>query len=93
MEHAHDIKPTDPKSKILASNFIDGIQNSYIKNKTLTICLHYIELLLKKIRDKRSENLTLAKALPKVQYNVTSMQLTLWLLRLVPYYLLSSAEH
>ena len=33
MEHAHGIKPTDPKSKILASNFIDGIQNPYIKNK------------------------------------------------------------
>ena len=33
--------------------------------KTLTICLHYIEVLLKKIRDKRSENLTLAKALLK----------------------------
>ena len=33
MEHAHGIKPTDPKSRILASNFIDGIQNPYIKNK------------------------------------------------------------
>ena len=33
MEHAHGIKPTDPKSKILASNFIDGILNPYIKNK------------------------------------------------------------
>ena len=33
MEYAHGIKPTDPKSKILASNFIDGIQNPYIKNK------------------------------------------------------------
>ena len=33
MEHAHGIKPTDPKSKLLASNFIDGIQNPYIKNK------------------------------------------------------------
>ena len=33
MEHAHGIKPTDPKSKILASNFIDGIQNMYIKHK------------------------------------------------------------
>ena len=33
MEHAHGIKPMDPKSKILASNFIDGIQNPYIKNK------------------------------------------------------------
>ena len=33
MEHAHGIKPIDPKSKILASNFIDGIQNPHIKNK------------------------------------------------------------
>ena len=33
MEHAHSIKPTDATSAILASNFIDGIQNPYIKNK------------------------------------------------------------
>ena len=33
MEHVHCIEPTDPKSKILALNFIDGIQNPYIKNK------------------------------------------------------------
>ena len=33
MEHAHSIKPTDTTSAILASNFIDGIQNPYIKNK------------------------------------------------------------
>ena len=43
--------------------------------KTLKICLHYIEVLLKKIRDKRSENLILAIALHKPQHNVTSMQL------------------
>ena len=28
--------------------------------KTLTICLHYIDVLFKKIRNKRSENLILA---------------------------------
>ena len=33
MEHVHSIKPTDTTSAILASNFIDGIQNPYIKNK------------------------------------------------------------
>ena len=33
MEHAHSIKTTDTTSAILASNFIDGIQNPYIKNK------------------------------------------------------------
>ena len=33
MEHAHGIKPTDTTSAKLASNFIDGIQNPYIKNK------------------------------------------------------------
>ena len=43
--------------------------------KTLTICLHYIDVLFKKIRDKRSENLILAIALHKSQHNVTSMQL------------------
>ena len=33
MEHAHDIRPSDSKSTILASTFIDGIQNPYITNK------------------------------------------------------------
>ena len=33
MEYGHGIKPTDLKSIILASNFIDRIQNPYIKNK------------------------------------------------------------
>ena len=33
LEHAHDIKPSDLKSTILASTFIDGIQNPYIRNK------------------------------------------------------------
>ena len=33
IEHAHGIKPMNPKSKNLASNFIDRIQNPYIKNK------------------------------------------------------------
>ena len=33
MEHAHDIRPSDSKSTILASTFIDGIQNPYIRNK------------------------------------------------------------
>ena len=30
MEHAHDNRPSDSKSTILASTFIDGIQNPYI---------------------------------------------------------------
>ena len=33
LEHAHDIRPSDSKSTILASTFIDGIQNPYIRNK------------------------------------------------------------
>ena len=33
LEHAHDIRPSDSKSTILASTFIDGIQNLYIRNK------------------------------------------------------------
>ena len=33
MEHVHDIRPSDSKSTILASTFIDGIQNPYIRNK------------------------------------------------------------
>ena len=41
----------------------------------LTICLHYMGLLLKKIKTKRSENLILAVALHKPQHNVMSMQL------------------
>ena len=79
MEHTHGIKPTDPKSKFLASNFIDGIQNPYIKNKlrmqdSANLSALYV-LLLKKIRNKRSENLILAVVLHKSQHNVISMQL------------------
>ena len=33
LEHAHDIRPSDSKSTILASTFINGIQNPYIRNK------------------------------------------------------------
>ena len=79
MEHAHGIKPTDPKSKILATNFIDGIQNPYIKKKLRMQDPDNLSALyrvaIKEDQRKRSENLTLAKALPKPQHNVTSMQL------------------
>ena len=33
VEYAYTITPTDPASMILASNFIEGIMNPYIKNK------------------------------------------------------------
>ena len=33
IEHAYTLTPTDPASMILASNFIKGIMNPYIKNK------------------------------------------------------------
>ena len=33
VEHAHTLRPTDPASMVLASNFIEGIMNQYIKNK------------------------------------------------------------
>ena len=33
VEHAYILTPTDPASTILASNFIEGIMNPYIKNK------------------------------------------------------------
>ena len=32
-EHAYSIKPTDSASQILASNFIEGVQNPHVKNK------------------------------------------------------------
>ena len=32
-EHAYGIKSTDSASLILASNFIEGIQNPHVKNK------------------------------------------------------------
>ena len=32
-EHAYSIKPTNSPSIILASNFIDGVQNPHVKNK------------------------------------------------------------
>ena len=33
VEHAYTLTPTDPATMILASNFIEGIMNPYIKNK------------------------------------------------------------
>ena len=33
VEHAYSIKPTDSTSIILASNFIEGVQNLHVKNK------------------------------------------------------------
>ena len=32
-EHAYSIKATDSASVILASNFIEGVQNPHVKNK------------------------------------------------------------
>ena len=32
VEHAYNIKPTDSANIILASNFIEGVQNPHIKN-------------------------------------------------------------
>ena len=32
-EHAYSIKPSDSASIILASNFIEGVQNPHVKNK------------------------------------------------------------
>ena len=34
VEHAYTLTPTDPASMILASKFIEGIMNPYIKKKT-----------------------------------------------------------
>ena len=63
MEHAHSIKPTDTPSAILASNFIDGIQNLYIKNKLRSYTLQNLSELygfaLKEDQTQRLENLTL----------------------------------
>ena len=33
VEHAYSIKPTDGASQILASNFIEGVQNPHVLNK------------------------------------------------------------
>ena len=63
MEHAHSIKPADTTSAILASNFIDGIQNPYIKNKLRSYTIQNLSELygfaLKENQNKRLENLTL----------------------------------
>ena len=45
MEHAHSIKPTDTTSAILALNFIDGIQNAYIKNKLISYTIQNLSEL------------------------------------------------
>ena len=33
VEHVYSIKPSNSASQILASNFIEGVQNSHVKNK------------------------------------------------------------
>ena len=33
VEHTYSIKPTDAASQMLASNFIEGVQNLHVKNK------------------------------------------------------------
>ena len=71
MEHAHDIRPSDSKSTILASTFIDGIQNPYIRNKLRSHNAQNLSELYgwlsKRIRNKRSESLILAITPPKTQ--------------------------
>ena len=69
----------DPKSKILASNFIDGIQNPYIKNK---LRMHdpvnlspLYGFAIKEDQKQKIRDLILAVALHKPQHNVMSMQL------------------
>ena len=71
MEHAHDIRPSDSKSTILASTFIDGIQNPYIRNKLRSHNVQNLSelygLAIKEDQKQRIRDLDFGNTTPKKQ--------------------------
>ena len=69
MEHTHDIRPSDSKSTILASTFIDGIQNPYIKNKLRTYNVRNLSelygLAIKEDRKQKIRDLNFGNSTPQ----------------------------
>ena len=45
VEHAYGIEPTDSSSQILASNFIEGIQNHHVKNTLRTYQIKNLKVI------------------------------------------------
>ena len=52
VEHAYTLTPTDPGSMILASNFIEGIMNPYIKNKLRSCKVSNLQDIFKFVLEK-----------------------------------------
>ena len=61
-DHAYSIKATNSASVILASNFIEGVQNPHVKNKLRSYQVKNLKDILvmpsRKTRNKRSEHWT-----------------------------------
>ena len=66
-EHAYSIKPTDGASQILASSFIEGVQNPHVKNKLRSYQIEnlkkYLGMPSMKIKNRKSEHWTLGQIL------------------------------
>ena len=68
VEHGYTLTPGDPASMILASDFVEGIMNPYIKNKLISSKLlqsykTFLNLQLRRIKNKRSGLWTLKPSL------------------------------
>ena len=55
-EDAYSIKPTDSTTQILASNFIEGIQNPHIKNKLRSFQIKNLKEIFGYPRRPETEN-------------------------------------
>ena len=71
LEHAHDIMPSDSKSTILASTFIDRIQNPYIRNKLRSYNVQNLSklygLAIKEDQKQKTRELDFGNSTPKKQ--------------------------
>ena len=64
VEHAHQIKPSDTGSHLLATQFIQGISNLYIKSRLrflISKSQNCLVLLCRKTKNRKLGNLILAK--------------------------------
>ena len=63
VEHAYRIKPTNGASQILASNFIEGVQNLHVKKELrsyqIKIRKRYLGMPSKRIKNRKLEHWTL----------------------------------
>ena len=71
LEHAHDSMPSDSKSTVLASTFIDGVQNPYIRNKLRSYNVQSLSelygLAIKEDQKQKIRELDFGNTTPKKQ--------------------------